>query len=137
MAIWPRRRSKAIQRPKCAILAGMNYWVAPGGQQQGPFSLADVRRMIAEGRVGMTDLAWAEGLPNWAPLSQVIPAEAPAYARAPPPPPVAAQPNYGALGAHAVPAPAAAAPMAAPTAGPIPPNLHWALVLLLSLFTFG
>src|SRR5882672_3510516 len=101
----------------------MNYWVAPGGQQQGPFSLADVRRMIAEGRVAMTDLAWAEGLPNWAPLSQVIPAEAPAYAPAPPPPPVGAQ--------------AAAAPMAAPTAGPIPPNLHWALVLLISLFTFG
>src|SRR5260370_19802857 len=110
----------------------MNYWVAPGGQQQGPFSLADVRRMIAEGRVAMTDLAWAEGLPNWAPLSQVIPAEAPAFAPAPPPPPVAAQPNYGALGAQAV-----ASPVAAPTAGPIPPNLHWALVLLLSLFTFG
>jgi len=110
----------------------MNYWVAPGGQQQGPFSLADVRRMIAEGRVSMTDLAWAEGLPNWAPLSQVIPAEAPAFAPAPPPPPVAAQPNYGALGAQAV-----AAPVAAPTTGPIPPNLHWGLVLLLSLFTFG
>jgi len=111
----------------------MNYWVAPGGQQQGPFSLADVRRMIAEGRVSMSDLAWAEGLPNWAPLSQVIPAEAPAYAPAPPPPPPpAAQPNYGAMGAQAV-----AAPMPAPTAGPIPPNLHWGLVLLISLFTFG
>ena len=85
----------------------------------------------------MTDLAWAEGLPNWAPLSQVIPAEAPAYAPPPPPPPAAAQPNYGALGAQAVPAQAAAAPMAAPSAGPIPPNLHWALVLLISLFTFG
>src|SRR5882762_2416773 len=105
----------------------MNYWVAPGGQQQGPFSLADVRRMIAEGRVSMSDLAWAEGLPNWAPLSQVIPAEAPAYAPPPPPPP-AAQPNYGALGAQAVGAQAVAAP--APTAGPVPPNLHWGLVLL-------
>src|SRR5260370_35601562 len=97
MANLTRRRSKAIQHTKCAILAGMNYWVAPGGQQQGPFSLADVRRMIAEGRVAMNDLAWAEGLPNWAPLSQVIPAEAPA-----PPPPVAAQPNYGSISAQAV-----------------------------------
>jgi len=86
--------------------------------------------MIAEGRVSMSDLAWAEGLPNWAPLSQVIPAEAPAYAPVPPPP--AAQPNYGAMGAQAV---AASAP--APTAGPIPPNLHWGLVLLISMFTFG
>jgi len=86
----------------------------------------------------MADLAWAEGLPNWAPLSQVIPAEAPAYAPAPPaPPPPAAQPNYGALGAQAVGAQAAAATMPAPTAGPIPPNLHWGLVLLISLFTFG
>ncbi|HEY6392377.1 MAG TPA: DUF4339 domain-containing protein [Bryobacteraceae bacterium] len=105
----------------------MNYWVAPGGQQQGPFSLADVRRMIAEGRVSMTDLAWAEGLPNWAPLSQVIPAEAPAFAPAP-----AAQPNYGSFGAETVAMPAAAA-----TTGPIPPNLHWALVLIISMFTFG
>src|SRR5258708_5856421 len=121
----------AIRCPKCAILAGMNYWVAPGGQQQGPFSLADVRRMLAEGRVAATDLAWADGLPNWAPVSQVIPAEVPAYAPvAPPPPaavPVAAQPNYAALGAQQVP----------PTAGPIPPNLHWALVLIFAMFTFG
>jgi uncharacterized protein DUF4339 len=109
----------------------MNYWVAPGGQQQGPFSLADVRRMIAEGRVSMTDLAWAEGLPNWAPLSQVIPAEAPAYAPAPPQPPTA-QPNYGSFGAQTVAMPAAAA-----TTGPIPPSLHWALVLIISMFTFG
>jgi len=92
--------------------------------------------MIAEGRVSMTDLAWAEGLPNWAPLSQVIPAEAPAYAPAPPPPPPAAQPNYGALGAQAVGAQAVAAPMPAPTAGPVPPNLHWGLVLILTMFTF-
>jgi hypothetical protein len=127
----------AIRCPKCGILAQMNYWVAPGGQQQGPFALADVRRMIAEGRVGMTDLAWAEGLPNWAPLSQVIPAEAPAFAPAAPPPPVAAQPNYGALGAQTVGAQAAATAMATPTAGPVPPNLHWGLVLLFSLFTFG
>jgi hypothetical protein len=107
----------------------MNYWVAPGGQQQGPFSLADVRRMIAEGRVAMSDLAWAEGLPNWAPVAQVIPADVPAYAPAPPAPaaPVAAQPNYAAMGAQQV----------APTAGPIPPNLHWALVLLVGMFTFG
>jgi hypothetical protein len=110
----------------------MNYWVAPGGQQQGPFSLADVRRMIAEGRVAMSDLAWAEGLPNWAPVAQVIPADVPAYAPAPPPTPspvapIAAQPNYAAMGAQQV----------APTAGPIPPNLHWALVLLFGMFTFG
>jgi len=104
----------------------MNYWVAPGGQQQGPFALADLRKMMAEGRVAMTDLAWAEGLPNWAPLSQVIPADAPAYAPAPPAPPVAVQPNYPSLGAQTV----------APTAGPVPPNLHWALVLILTMFTF-
>src|ERR1700694_298191 len=109
----------AIRSSKCAILAEMNYWVAPGGQQQGPFSLADVRRMIAEGRVAMSDLAWAEGLPNWAPVAQVLPADVPAYAPvAPPPPPapaapVTAQPNYAALGAQQL----------APTAGPIPPNL--------------
>lgn len=76
----------------------------------------------------MTDLAWAEGLPNWAPLSQVIPPDAPAYAPAPP----AAQPNYGSFGAQTVAMPAAAA-----TAGPIPPNLHWALVLIIGMFTFG
>jgi hypothetical protein len=42
-----------------------------------------------------------------------------------------------AVGAQAVGAQAVAAPTPAPTSGPIPPNLHWALVLLISLFTFG
>jgi GYF domain 2/Domain of unknown function (DUF4234) len=108
----------------------MNYWVAPGGQQQGPFSLADVRKMIADGRVASSDLAWTEGLPNWAPVSQVIPAEVPAYTPVAPAAPIAtpaaAQPNYAALGAQA-----------APAAGPVPPNLHWALVLIFAMFTFG
>ena len=73
----------------------MNYWVARAGQKQGPFPLAEVQRMLGDGRLTPTDLAWAEGMPSWAPLSQVMPAAPPPPA-APmyPPPPAYGQPQY-------------------------------------------
>jgi hypothetical protein len=125
----------------------MNYWVARGGQQQGPFSIADVQRMLAQGALSPNDLAWQEGMPQWLPISQVIPAAAPA-----PPPPMAApppamaaqpmQPQYGyAPPQNPVPAQgygyAQPANPAMRAGGPMPPNLHWALVWLFGALTFG
>lgn len=115
----------------------MNYWVARGGQQYGPYAVADVRRMIAEGRIAPTDLAWTEGMANWEPLSQVLPQEPAAQKPLPPPPAAAyAQPAY-AQPAYGFQQPAAATPIATPAAGPVPPSLHWALVFLLVMVTFG
>ncbi len=122
----------------------MNYWVARGGQQFGPYALPDVRRMVTEGRIALTDLGWKEGMASWAPLAQVLPAEAPpAPAQAPLPPPPApayAQPAYAqpayAQPAYGVAPAVAAAPFATP-GGFVPPSLHWAVVFILAMVTFG
>jgi uncharacterized RDD family membrane protein YckC len=37
----------------------------------GPFSLEEVNRQLAAGSLGLSDLAWYEGIPNWIALSQV------------------------------------------------------------------
>jgi len=37
----------------------------------GPFSLEEVNRQLAVGSLGLSDLAWYEGIPNWIALSQV------------------------------------------------------------------
>jgi len=105
----------------------MSYWVAVSGQQYGPFPLADLRRMITEGRVALTDLAWAEGMPEWKPVSQVLPAEAPTYAPmatpaapAPAAAPVVQQTPAPVYSAPVAPAPVFSAPVPAPApASPI------------------
>lgn len=40
------------------------------GSRLGTFSEAEVRQGLATGRFFLTDLAWKEGMENWAPLSQ-------------------------------------------------------------------
>ena len=141
----------------------MNYWVARAGQKQGPYPLAEVQKMLADGRLAGTDLAWADGMPAWAPVSQVLPPPpppAPAYH----PPPNSPAPNYAASNyaqpqypqpaypqpayppqaAYGYPAPPAhaqpaygAMPAMIAVPGAVPPILHWAAVLLLALVTFG
>ena len=48
------------------------YKIIGGDQKEyGPISLEDVRRWILEGRLNSTSLAWAEGSPEWKPLSSL------------------------------------------------------------------
>ncbi|MCI0351414.1 MAG: DUF4339 domain-containing protein [Acidobacteriales bacterium] len=91
----------------------MNYYVKRGDQQYGPYSLADLQRYVQQGNIAPTDLARSEGMQNWVPVSQV-------------------------LGNIAIPsAPTGfGATQAAPAANlNPPPNLHWGVVLLLSIIT--
>jgi hypothetical protein len=96
----------------------MLYHVSRNGQNYGPYTLEDLQRYVASGNVLATDLAKSDEMPEWVPVSQVLGASMPAA-------PVAAY--------------AAAAPAypAVALAYPDPPNLHWALVLLLGFFTSG
>ena len=44
----------------------------PGGQREGPFSLEQIKRDLAQGKYGDTDYwAWYDGLPGWVPLYTV------------------------------------------------------------------
>lgn len=54
-----------------------DIFVGHAGQQRGPFTEADVLRMVQSGELSRTDLWWKEGMPNWEPLSNLVPAQGP------------------------------------------------------------
>lgn len=121
----------------------MNYFVARGGQQYGPYSAEVVQKYLSEGSLLPSDHAREESMQSWSTLALLFPQFAPPPA-APPvqqqAPPVA--PAYQPP-AQVYQPPAYQAPMyqQPPQYGApahqqlIPPALHWALVLLISIFT--
>ncbi len=97
----------------------MNYFIKRDTTEYGPYTLADLQKYVASGNILLTDLCRSEGLTEWVPVSQVIGNI---------PVPAAPQPPAGAPTAYA-------APAVSPY--PPPPNLHWAICLMLSLVTCG
>ncbi len=97
----------------------MDYKIKRGDQEFGPYGLVDLKRYVAEGRIAASDLTKSEGMEEWVPVWQVT------GDKEIPPPAVATAP---------VPGRSAGAP--ATNLVP-PPDLHWALLLLLSLVTCG
>src|ERR1041385_906548 len=93
----------------------MKYLVKRGEEQFGPYSLADIQQYVQSGNISFGDLAQSEGMSEWVPVSQVIGNI---------PIPVT---SYG----------AAVGPAMEPAVDlvPLPPNLHWALLLILDLVT--
>lgn len=109
-----------------------NIWIGQDGQKYGPYSEANVRQWIGEGRFGPGTLAWRDGMVAWVPLAQLFPAAAVVT----PPPfsaPAAAPENFVAGG----PAEPATTREQQRAELPSPPSLHWGLVLLFTLLTFG
>jgi hypothetical protein len=98
----------------------MNYFVKRGEQRLGPYSLAELQQRVATLSILPTDLAQSEGMADWAPISQII-----GNIPAPAPSPVGNV--YG----------SAAAPAMAVATVPLPPNLHWLLLLILNGVTRG
>jgi len=91
----------------------MNYFVRRDGQEYGPYLLADLQRYVASGNILLTDLARSEGMDEWMPLSGVI----------------------GSIPVPISPAAQGYQPLGSPY--PMPPGLHWALVLLFAVVTCG
>ncbi len=52
-------------------------------KQEGPYTTEEIQQMLESGSIAPITLAWADGMPDWAPLSTVL-------ALAPPPTPAAA-----------------------------------------------
>jgi len=50
----------------------MNYYVSRGGQQYGPYSLADLQKYVAAGNILPNDLARSEGMSQWVPVSEIL-----------------------------------------------------------------
>ena len=93
----------------------MNYLIKRGDEQFGPYSLTDIQKYVQSGNIGMGDLAQSEGMSEWIPVSQVLGNI---------PVPVT---SFG----------AAAAPAMEPAVElvPLPPNLHWSILLIRELVT--
>jgi hypothetical protein len=89
----------------------MPYQVSRNGQMYGPYTLEDLQRYVASGHILYTDLAKSEEMPEWLPVSQIL----------------------GTPPAYATPVAYAQAPSG--NAYPDPPNLNWALELLLGFLT--
>lgn len=92
----------------------MEYFVKRGEQRFGPYSLADLQNYVKSGNVLVEDMAQSEGMTDWVPVSAVlgnIPSLTPT------------------AGTFSVVTPE-------PELVPLPPNLHWSIVLILGLVTF-
>ncbi len=113
----------------------MKYYIKRELNEYGPYTLADLQRYVAQGNILMNDLTRSEGLIDWVPVSQVIgnipvpvPAMTPAAGTAYAGTPATTGTVYGGAPGYG----AAVAP--ATSAGPVPPDFHWALVLVISFF---
>jgi hypothetical protein len=107
----------------------MPYHISREGQTYGPYTLEDLQRYVASGNVLLTDMAKADDSADWVPVAQILnPAAAAAsegFATPPASDPITpAAPVYGQPTGYA-------------SAYPDPPNLHWALVLVISICTCG
>jgi len=92
----------------------MQYFLKRGEEKYGPYSLAELQQYVQSGNIAMTDLAQSEGMTDWALISDVI-----GNVQVPQAP------------VHGV----AAMEMPMGEQVPLPPNLHWALLILINVFT--
>ena len=83
----------------------MDYFIQRGDQKFGPYSLAEIQEYVQSGRILLTDQAQSEGMTEWVSVSQI-------------------------LGNIPIPAPAQAIAAPAQELVPLPPNLHWVIVLI-------
>ena len=112
-------------------------WIGQNGEKYGPYSEATIRQWLAEGKFAPDALAWREGMPDWVPLSGMFSATA---GRQPPPAPPGVRSSSNAYAAEPF-----SAHQYAPSDSidveraelPMPPSLHWGLVLLFTMLTFG
>lgn len=103
----------------------MNVHVSRDGQQYGPYSLEELKGHVGQGAILPADAAWSGGMSDRMTVADVL---ARAGSPLPPPlPPAAAAPAFGPVGAA----------LPSVSAWPDPPDMNWALVLVLSLITCG
>jgi GYF domain 2 len=92
----------------------VEYFVKRGEQRFGPYNLSDLQTYVQSGDVLTDDLTQSEGMADWVPVSQVL----------------------GNIPVTVI-NPASSLTQAAtqPQFVPLPPNLHWSIVLILGIFT--
>jgi hypothetical protein len=114
----------------------MKYYIQRQLNEYGPYTLADLQRYVAQGSIQLSDLTRSEGMTDWVPVSQVIgniPIPVPVQAGQAPGAVPYGGAVYGGTGASY----GAGSGMQSVGAGPVPLDFHWALVLLIGIFTCG
>ena len=91
----------------------MGYLVKRGDQSFGPYSLTDLQRYVQSGNIALDDLTQSEGITDWVPVRQVL-GDIPITTATPA---------------------ATTAVIPAAELVPLPPNLHWALLLVINILT--
>jgi len=91
----------------------MEYFVKRGDQHFGPYNLSDLQKYVQSGNVAVEDLAQSEGMTEWLPVSQVL----------------------GNIPAMVTGGGVAVFADTEPQLVPLPPNLHWSIVLILGVLT--
>ena len=130
----------------------MKYYIRRDLNEYGPYTLADLQRYVAQGNISLNDLTRSEGMTDWVPVSQVI-GNIPGPAAPAPPAAPAGGTVYGGPAAGGAPYNGGATPSAGGTVyagtpayggaiasaagSPVPPDFHWALVLLIGIVTCG
>jgi hypothetical protein len=115
----------------------LKYYIQRQLNEYGPYTLADLQRYVAQGSILPTDMTRSEGMTEWTPVSQVIgnipiPLAAGTAAGA-------GGTVYGGSGTVYDGSTAGFGAQAVPMQGTplVPPDFHWALVLLIGVFTCG
>jgi hypothetical protein len=116
----------------------MKYYIQRQLNEYGPYTLADLQRYVAQGSIQLADLTRSEGMTDWVPVSQVIGNI---------PIPLAVGTAAGASGGGTVytsgtvydGSTSGFGVQALPMQGSpmVPPDFHWALVLLIGICTCG
>ena len=114
------------------------------GANFGPYAETQLDAMFAQGNIAPNDLVWKEGMPGWLPASEVFDINVwgsqrltpPPIPRQSVPPNPAALPSMPAVAVFQ-PQPSQRPQAGAKDAGPLPPKLHWGLVLLFTVLTLG
>lgn len=112
-------------------MTDQRIWIGQNGERYGPYDEATVRRWLREGKFASDALAWREGMAGWVTLASLLPASATT--------PPAPKPSAG-TGMGGTPGPFSTARSGDYTTRaslPEPPSLHWALVWLFAVLTFG
>ena len=52
-------------RMNCEVVVATEWYYASDGQQHGPVTSAELRRMAGAGQLRRDDLLWKEGMPEW------------------------------------------------------------------------
>jgi hypothetical protein len=120
----------------------MKYYIQRQLSEYGPYTLADLQRYVAQGSILLTDLTRSEGMTEWVAVSQVIgnippPAATPVQPAAPVT--AASGTVYGGTGtvydgSNAAPAVYGGHALSGQVNALVPPDFHWALVLLVNFF---